>query len=166
MKKLTNSASSWKSRGSVAGLRVREPSRRHVIDSSTMSLVAELCDEITRHCQANDFSDVISCASYRLLERLCYAIGLVAPDMRHFSGEAYIKLLHDPREVQSLSFPGLRRFIHTLWRAERHADVGSELGGGNILRAAQSGSLSALSARINSIIRDAQIDSPEAFGTS
>jgi hypothetical protein len=153
MTKSKNSATPWKSRGAVGGLRIREPSRRHMIDSPAMKLVAELCDEIVRHCQANNFSDVVSCPSYRFLERLSYAIGLVSPDMPHLSGETYLKLLRDPTEVEILDFPGLRRFIHTLWRAERHADVGSELGGGNILNASRSGSLSAISMRINEISR-------------
>jgi hypothetical protein len=144
----------WETRGSIAGLRARRPSKRHLIDSGLALLVAELCDEIVRHGQENRFTNLDDCPQYRFLERLCYAAGFVAPDMALLEREPYQALLTGRTRIDLINFPDLRRFIHMLWRAERHSDVGDETGGAHVIDAARSGALTVV-ARIRELVKNA-----------
>jgi hypothetical protein len=145
----------WRTRGSIAGLRVREPSKRHLVDSSSALLVAKLCDEVVRHCQGNGFTNLNDCPQYEFLMQLCYAIGFVAGDMRLMEGRPYQDLVTGRTRVENLDFPDLRCFIHMLWRAERHSDIGEATGGGHVIDAARSGALAAVATRIRQLVKGA-----------
>lgn len=146
----------WRTRGGIAGLRAREPSKRHLIDSEPALLVAKLCDELVQHCQGNGFTNLVDCPQYQFLMELCYATGFVAGDMRLMEGRPYQDLVNGRAIMEDLDFPDLRRFIHMLWRAERHSDMGEDTGGGHVIEAAQSGALAAVATRIRQLVKGAR----------
>lgn len=144
----------WETRGNVAGLRARTPSKRHLIDSEPALLVAELCERIARHCERNRFTNLKDCPEYRLLEELCYAVGFVAGDMAHMDDRTYRAWSGDDTRMAQADFPDIRRFMHTLWRSERN-NVGDETGGGFVIEAARGGVLTAAAARIRQLVEGA-----------
>jgi hypothetical protein len=146
----------WRARGAIAGLRVRMPSRRHVIDSELVLLAAKLLDEVANYCEEHRYVKIVGCPEYEFLARVCYASGFVVGDMKLMDGRTFDSFKNDPLRVSQADFPDIRRFLHILWRAERHSDIGEDIGGGHVIEAAESGVLIVLATRLRQIVEGAR----------
>jgi hypothetical protein len=83
----------------------------------------------------------------RLIEG-AYAMKFVAADIAP-RPEYFLPYLSTPERLMTADLRTARRFVHYMMRAERHADAGSELGGGCIFDALRSGALEIVAERLD-----------------
>lgn len=82
----------------------------------------------------------------RLIEG-AYAMKFVAADIAP-TPEYFLPYLTAPARLRTADLQTARRFVHYMMRAERHADAGSEHGGGCIFDALRAGALEIAAERL------------------
>lgn len=146
----------WRGRAGIGGIRLRQTSKRHIIDSEQVLLVAEPLEEVVRYCEEHRYGKIVNCPEYGFLVSVWHAAGFVAGDMRLMDGRTFASFRDDPLMVGQADFPDIRRFINMLWRAEQHSGYEEDIGGGHILEAAESGVLIVLANRLRQLIEGAR----------
>jgi hypothetical protein len=141
----------WATKGPVGGLRVRKPSRRHLIDVAAAELIADLMEAFVVEYRHGRSVDAQQSVTYELLRKACYGLAFVTADGNH-KGIPLQEIIKEPRRIAAVEFPELRRIIHTLWRAENWNSQVIDSGDNPVSRSVQSGTLLAISQRLRELI--------------
>ena len=108
------------------------PKKRSRITEDQVSLFCRLSDDLVRAFH-DDSSRLRYKPEYERFILGAYACGFVCSDIVHVG--SVLKRAEKDGWVEKASFMLVRRYVHTLLRAERHADMGEDWGGGNIYSA-------------------------------
>ncbi len=114
------------------------------------SQVELFCDLIDDLCESYAGARAGALSDQRAYHRFvsgAYALGFVCTDLAH-NGRALERAIADEGWIESRSFLELRRYVHTLLRAERWSHDGVEDGLGHIEKALRFGVLQRVAAKL------------------
>ncbi len=125
------------------------PTVRRPIYVEQATLFALLIRELAgawRTQRTQSFRDL---PEYGRLIHGAYACGFVCRDIDGAAlAERMTAMTGEPDCLRHADFSTIRRYIHTMMRAERHADAGTDFGGGFIFEAIRSGALDIVAERL------------------
>ena len=123
------------------------PTKRSKLSEDQVSLFCRLSDDLIRAFH-NDSSKLRYKPEYERFVQGAYACGFVCSDIVPVG--SVLKHAEKDGWVEKAPLVTVRRYVHTLIRSERHADMGEDWGGGNIYSAIRSGVLQRIVSRLTS----------------
>ena len=126
---------------------LRTSKKRSPVTEDQVSLFCRLSDDLVRAFH-DDSSKLRYKPEYERFVQGAYACGFVCSDIVPVG--SVLKHAEKDGWVEKAPFVTVRRYVHTLIRSERHADMGEDWGGGNIYSAIRSGVLQRIVSRLAS----------------
>jgi hypothetical protein len=126
---------------------LRTSKKRSPVTEDQVSLFCRLSDDLVRAFH-DDSSKLRYKPEYERFVQGAYACGFVCSDIVPVG--SVLKHAEKDGWVEKAPFLTVRRYVHTLIRSERHADMGEDWGGGNIYSAIRSGVLQRIVSRLAS----------------
>ena len=126
---------------------LRTSKKRSPVTEDQVSLFCRLSDDLVRAFH-DDSSKLRYKPEYERFVQGAYACGFVCSDIVPVG--SVLKHAEKDGWVEKAPFVTVRRYVHTLIRSERHADMGEDWGGGNIYSAIRSGVLQRIVSRLTS----------------
>lgn len=126
---------------------LRTSKKRSPVTEDQVSLFCRLSDDLVRAFH-DDSSKLRYKPEYERFVHGAYACGFVCSDIVPVG--SVLKHAEKDGWVEKAPFLTVRRYVHTLIRSERHADMGEDWGGGNIYSAIRSGVLQRIVSRLAS----------------
>jgi hypothetical protein len=115
------------------------------VTENQVELFCRLCDDLIESFARNQ-ERLRHVPEYDRFVLGAYACGFVCSDFN--SAGSILSQAERNGWIERAPFITLRRYVHTLLRAERHSDIGEDWGGGNVYHALRSGVLQRVSARL------------------
>lgn len=125
----------------------KAPTKRSRLTEYQVSLFCRLSDDLIRAFH-NDSSKLRYKPEYERFIQGAYACGFVCTDFVPIG--SVLEQAEKDDWVENAPFISVRRYVHTLIRSERHADMGEDWGGGNIYSAIRNGVLQRIVSRLAS----------------